>query len=398
MTAVASRALSRALGAFQAFGIELEYMIVHRGTLDVLPIADRVLQDDPSWSNELVAHVIELKNPRPSADLQGLAAGFASQVKSINAALERFGACLMPSAMHPWMNPRAETHLWPHDNAEIYRAYDRIFDCRAHGWANLQSMHVNLPFADDREFGRLHAAVRLALPLIPALAASSPFVDARSSGFMDYRLEAYWSNCVPVPQMNGDMIPEPVASRAQYEREVLRPLYAALSPHDPGGLLCQEWVNARGAIARFDRSAIEIRVVDLQECPAADVALAAAIIDLVALFYADDGRPQPPSAELAEILRACIRDGERAHIDSPVYGARGEAREVWRVLAQRMRDAPHRTLWQPFVDFVLERGPLARRLLDAVGKDASREDLARLYAKLCECLEHGSLFEPSSSS
>ena len=27
-----------------------------------------------------------------------------------------------------------------------------------------------------------------------------------------------------------------------------------------------------------------------------------------------------------------------------------------------------------------------------------REDLARLYAKLCECLEHGFLFEPSSSS
>jgi glutamate---cysteine ligase / carboxylate-amine ligase len=398
MSAVASRALPRVLGAFQAFGIELEYMIVRRDTLEVLPIADRVLSGDPSWSNELVAHVIELKNPRPSADLQSLGAGFASEVQSMNASLEAFGACLMPTAMHPWMDPRGETQLWPHENAEIYRAYDRIFDCRSHGWANLQSMHVNLPFADDREFSRLHAAARLALPLIPALAASSPFVEGRPSGFMDYRLEAYRLNCGPVPQMNGEMIPEPVASRAQYEREVLRPLYAALLPHDPHGLLCEEWVNARGAIARFDRNAIEIRVVDVQECPAADIALAAAIIDLVRLFYEEDRKPQPPTAELARILRACIRDGERARIDSPVYGARGEAREVWRALAARMRDAPHRALWQPFVDFVLEKGPLARRLLAAVGNDTRRENLARLYAKLCECLAHDRLFDPSSSS
>ena len=134
-----------------------------------------------------------------------------------------------------------------------------------------------------------------------------------------------------------------------------RPLYAALAPHDPERLLCQEWANACGAIARFDRNAIEIRVVDVQECPVADVALAAAIIDLVGLFYEDDGRPQPPSSELAEILRAGIRDGERARIDSPVYGVRGAARDVWRVLAQRMRDAPHRALWQPFVEFVPRR-------------------------------------------
>jgi gamma-glutamyl:cysteine ligase YbdK (ATP-grasp superfamily) len=190
------------------------------------------------------------------------------------------------------------------------------------------------------------------------------------------------------------MIPDPVASRAQYEREVLSPLYAALAPHDPEGLLCHEWVNARGAIARFDRNAIEIRVVDVQECPAADIALAAVIIDLVSLFYDEDRKPQPATAELAEILRACMRDGERARIDSPVYGARGEAREVWGALAQRMRDAPHRALWQPFLDFVLEKGPLARRLVQAVGNHVSRENLARLYAKLCECLENDRLFEP----
>ena len=31
-----------------------------------------------------------------------------------------------------------------------------------------------VPFADDAEFGRLHAAIRLALPIAPGIAASSP--------------------------------------------------------------------------------------------------------------------------------------------------------------------------------------------------------------------------------
>jgi glutamate---cysteine ligase / carboxylate-amine ligase len=300
--------------------------------------------------------------------------------------------------MHPWMDPRTETRLWAAQNADIYRAYHRIFDCRAHGWANVQSVHINLPFADDREFARLHAAVRLALPLLPAIAAASPFAEGRFTGWLDYRLEAYRCNAAAVPAMNGRMIPEPAVSGAQYQQEVLRPLYAALSPLDPGGLLQYEWANARGAIPRFDRSALEIRVVDVQECPGADVALAAAIVDLVRLFYDERRAPEADTGELLAILLACMRDAERARIDSPLYGRRGEAREVWAALAQRMGTAPHRTLWQPHLDFVLSQGPLARRMLQAVGPEPARDELALLYGRLRECLARGRVFDPSSSS
>jgi gamma-glutamyl:cysteine ligase YbdK (ATP-grasp superfamily) len=106
-----------------------------------------------------------------------MAAGFQAEVRAIGRQLEPLGARLMPTAMHPWMNPAAETRLWPHDQAEIYQAYDRVFGCSQHGQANLQSMHLNLPFANDAEFARLHAAVRLVLPILPALAASSPIVE-----------------------------------------------------------------------------------------------------------------------------------------------------------------------------------------------------------------------------
>jgi gamma-glutamyl:cysteine ligase YbdK (ATP-grasp superfamily) len=303
--------------------------------------------------------------------------------------------------MHPWMEPRRETRLWPHEN-DIYRAYDRIFDCRAHGWANVQSVHLNLPFADDAEFARLHAAVRLALPIIPAIAAASPFADSRATGWLDYRLRVYETNAGQVPQMNGEMVPEPVTSRAQYEQTILAPLYAAVAPHDPQGLLQHEWVNARGAIARFDRNAIEIRVIDAQECPAADVAIAAAIIDLVWLLYRD-GAPALPSAALAQVLRACMRDGERARIEFADYlaaltgqASACSAADAWARIAARMPDAPHRALWQPVLDKILARGPLARRLLCAVGQTPSRKALAALYEHLCECLEHGVFFDATS--
>src|SRR5690606_31495935 len=106
------------------------------------------------WSNELALHVIEMKTAGPVASLENVADHFQREVRVMNGLLAERGARLMPTAMHPWMDPDRELRLWPHDNDVIYRTLDRIFDCRGHGWANLQSTHINLPFCGDEEFGR----------------------------------------------------------------------------------------------------------------------------------------------------------------------------------------------------------------------------------------------------
>src|SRR5690606_33708520 len=59
------------------------------------------------------------------------------------------------------------------------------------------------------------------------------------------------------------------------------PMFEAIAPHDLAGVLQDEWLNSRGAIARFDRHAIEIRVLDAQESVAADLAAVAAVVSLV---------------------------------------------------------------------------------------------------------------------
>lgn len=98
------------------------------------------------WSNELVAHVVELKTNGPTPNLKELPELFLQNIQEINQILEELNAQLLPSAAHPMMNPLLETQLWKHHYSKIYALYNRIFDCKGHGWSNVQSMHINLPF------------------------------------------------------------------------------------------------------------------------------------------------------------------------------------------------------------------------------------------------------------
>jgi glutamate---cysteine ligase / carboxylate-amine ligase len=402
------------LHLFEGFGVELEYMIVDRDSLDVRPMADRVLEAAAgeltgdvergplAWSNELVLHVIELKTNGPAARMAGLAGLFQDDVRAINRLLEPWNACLMPSAAHPWMDPYTETRLWPHDNAEIYDTFNRIFDCRGHGWSNLQSAHLNLPFADDDEFVRLHAAVRLVLPLIPGIAAASPFLGGQATGLLDSRLEAYRRNCERIFSVTGHVIPEPVESMAEYHDRILQRIYDDLAPHDPEGVLRFEWANARGAIARFDRRTIEIRVVDVQECPVADLAVLGAIASVICGFTQVDrnlrGRINALSSDrLLQSLLKTMRDGESAMIDDTDYlaclGLPGPAAaaSIWATLIARF-GGPSGAEAEA-LDRILTHGTLATRMRRVTGP-VSPESLRATARALCLCLENGHMLMP----
>jgi gamma-glutamyl:cysteine ligase YbdK (ATP-grasp superfamily) len=407
----------RPLPLFAGHGIEIEYMIVDRERGDVLPLTDRVLhavagayveeveRGDMAWSNELVLHVIELKTSRPAVDLTGVGRAFQRETQHIDALLAPLGAALMPTAMHPWMDPARETHLWPHGYSEIYAAFDRIFGCSGHGWSNLQSTHINLPFADDGEFELLHAAIRLLLPILPALAASSPLAQGELTGWLDTRLEMYRHNARRIPSVTGLVVPEPVRGRAEYERLILAPMYADVAPHDPDGVLRHEWLNARGAIARFDRNTVEIRVLDTQECPAQDLAIAQGVTAVLRALVQGGFAPLPAQHELAtgalaRILGDCARSADLAVIDDRAFlrafafpERRGQARELWQHLFESLPATAADTAWRPALEFIVARGCLARRIVDAVGPGARRASVRETYRVLCDCLARGERFE-----
>ncbi len=403
---------------FPGVGIELEYMIVDARTGDVRPIADEVLRaeareitsdvcfDDICWSNELVLHVIELKTNGPATVLEGLTTAFQQHVHRINGLLAPLNARLMPTGMHPWMDPHRESRLWPHDYSPVYEAFDRIFGCSGHGWSNLQSMHLNLPFTGDEAFGRLHAAIRLVLPILPALAASSPIMDGRVTGLADNRLEVYRTNCAKIPSLTGRVIPEPVFGTAEYRSRILERCYRDLAPYDPEEVLRDEFVNARGAIARFVRDTIEIRLIDVQECPAADLAVASVVVRLVEALVREQWSPRevqqafdiPP---LERILLNTIRDGRTAVVrDEPYLRALGfagkacTAGELWTDLAGRLASAlPGERQLRTALAHILDRGPLSERIGRAVGPSPSRDLLREIYGQLSGCLADGRLFD-----
>lgn len=402
------------LHAFTGYGIELEYMIVDRQTLAVRPLADRLLigpngevnnevdHGELAWSNELVQHVLELKTNGPAESLVGLGERFHRDLVEINHQLEAMDACLLPTAMHPLFDPARETRLWPYGQNEIYEAYDRIFGCRGHGWSNLQSMHINLPFFDDQEFRRLHAAIRIVLPLIPALAAASPLEQGRRSDWLDNRLRYYRDNQKAIPEISGLVVPEPVSGIEDYQRRVLEPMYAAIRPHDPDGILIDDWLNSRGAIARFERQTIEIRVIDLQECPAADLAIAEAVVALVRALYderiASFEAQQAVSTELlAGQMWRCAGQGSQAPIESTalleLFGLDSalSTAELWRKLLEgRVAVSPGAA---EALEQIIDRGSLAEAIVRRVGASPSETDIRDCYRELGACLAKNRLFQ-----
>ncbi len=400
---------------FSGFGVEAEYMIVDRDTFAVSPLCDRLLArfgDDGSGeitlgdvgcSNELALHVVELKTDGPTADFEGTARRFREELATLEHALGEWNACLLPGAMHPTMNPERELRLWPLGSDVVYRTFDRIFDCRGHGWANLQSVHVNFPFQTAEDFGRLHAALRVVLPLVPALCASSPFVEGRRAAHLSERVAVYRTNAARVPSVSGQVIPERIFTPREYQRDLLEGIYADLAPHDPEGVLAHEWVNARGAIARFDRSAIELRLMDIQECPEEDLARVEFVVALTRALadqrWSDlDGLMAPGEGPLSSLLERTTREASTAILDESWYlelfGRKGAttARALVADLCEELD-------LSPFAGRRLEhfarRGSLAERLVEIAGTKAPGDPLdepakSHVFRALRESLVTGS--------
>jgi hypothetical protein len=335
-----------------------------------------------------------------------LGTAFDANVRLANDKLARDGLRLMPTAMHPWMDPNG-VQLWPHGTRIIYDTFDRIFSCKGHGWANLQSMQINLPFSGDEEFARLHAAVRFLLPILPGLAASSPIIDGERNGILDNRLVAYRGNCAKIPSVTGEVVPEPIASIEEYHERILERIYADLAPHDPDSVLRHEWVNARGAVTRFDRDAIEIRVLDVQETPLMDVAYAALVVEVLKLLCAEqwldrEGMNAWRTEDLGKLLRLSERQGEATIVGDKRYlaafGFRGSGTELkglWEHLiettsARGSIDSSSGRLLEHY----LRHGTLATRIGKAVGLLPSRAKLMRVYEGLCEALAAAAPFTP----
>jgi gamma-glutamyl:cysteine ligase YbdK (ATP-grasp superfamily) len=401
---------------FSVLGIEIEYMLVDPEKLNVQPKSDVLLSalagkqvnevelGDIAVSNELVMHVLELKNNGPKPANAPIVQQFQQTIEQLQPLLTQHNLCLLPTGAHPWMDPLTETKRWLHGNMDIYRQYDSIFNCQGHGWANLQCVHVNLPFANDEEFGQLHNLIRLILPLLPAIAASTPFLDGKKTGLSDSRLYYYGKNQQRIPSISGEIIPEFISSEAEYRQEILEPMYKDISPFDPQGILQHEWLNSRAAIPKFDYKAIEIRLLDSQECVQSDIAIALAIHAILKNWQANSNYYLDNPCDikrLRTVYDQAIKTGLATTIDDSELCSQWRlpkrkmsAQQVWSQLIERVStdlDKPS----QQALEYILSQGNLSERIVRACGNDYSKPTLTRVYRQLCHCLLTNQVFNPT---
>ena len=168
------------------------------------------------------------------------------------------------------------------------------------------------------------------------------------------------------------------------------------------------WVNSRGAITRFDRGSIEIRIMDVQECPSADLAIVTLVNETLKEFTKEHFLPYKEqikweASALAGLLDKSIKDGPKAVFDNSdylkVFGinkSSATSKEIWQAVVAHLVNSGNVNLkpWMTELTTILEEGTLSERLLKSLSGDFSKQSLVKVYQRLSICLAENKMFIP----
>jgi gamma-glutamyl:cysteine ligase YbdK (ATP-grasp superfamily) len=381
-------------------GPEHEFSLVSED-LKVLPIVDKVLKDFHgrivnsvqmphfSFGKELQLHVMEIKPNEPFASPVEFEENMQEAVQTLLEFVSRkYEAHLLGTGMHPLLR-LDETGIWPHRHRQIYEAYSKIFNLKRHGWLNIQSYQLNLPYSNEKAGVLLHNLIANVCPYLPAVSASSPLYEGKFGENVDNRLRFYKENQMEVPSLTGDIIPEYVVSFKAYREQVIDRYSKELAARGAERLLLgKDWVNSRGTIFRFDRKALEIRIMDEQECIKSDVALSCFIRALLRGLMNRDTELLSHDV-LTGDFNVAVSEGLEAQVRNP-FGQTAR-----RVLMSYMRTAvknatEEENKYLPIVQKRLADGSLSEIIRKKVKaksqKTELREAIVDVYLKLAKSL------------
>ncbi|MEM3652633.1 MAG: glutamate-cysteine ligase family protein [Nitrososphaerales archaeon] len=384
----------------EVLGPEHEFSVVGED-LRVKPIVDKIIRDLNGrvvnsvrfdgfiMSKELQSHVLEVKPSHPFRSPKTFEEMMYGAVLKLTELLRmKYGVSLLGTGMHPTLKLE-ETSIWRHRHKHIYDAYGRIFNLRQHGWLNIQSFQLNLPYLNEKDAILMHNLLANVCAYLPAVAASSPIYEGRFGEFVDNRLHFYIEGQKEVPTVVGNVVPEYASSFKQYNEDVIGRYSLDLAKAGAHRcLINKEWVNSRGVILRFDRRAIEIRVMDEQECIKSDVALSSFLRALLRGLMREDVQLMP-IATLIEDFKSVVRFGLNAEVSHPLGPT---SRDVCKHLLQiAWRNATHEEKgYLHVIERRLEEGNLSevikRRVYARAQKTDFGEAVVDVYSNLSESL------------
>jgi gamma-glutamyl:cysteine ligase YbdK (ATP-grasp superfamily) len=380
-------------------GPEHEYSLVDKD-LKPLPISDKIIKDycgkiinfielpEFTFGKEMQLHVMEIKANEPFETPYEFEETMQSSVLKLNQIVQKHGAMLLGTGMHPLLELE-ETGIWSHYHKKIYQQYGKIFNLNQHGWLNIQSFHLNLPFQKEADAIQTHNILANLCAYLPAISASSPIYGGKNGLDVDNRLQFYKLNQKEIPSISGAVIPEYVFSIDKYKRDVIEQYSKDLANAGADKtLLHREWVNSRGVIFRFDRCALEVRVMDEQECVKSDVALACFVRATLRGLIASKVELLSHDV-LVKDFNNVIKEGLKTRVSSP-YGktAREVCQYYLKIALEYATEDEKKYLW--LVKKRIVEGNLSElireRVLRRAQKTSYHQSIIDVYSTLIKCL------------
>src|SRR5919199_2052595 len=251
-------------------GIEEEFALLDAGTLDLVPrfeeLREGAAADDPllseSIAGELISSEIEIRSGRGEDFADALVRQRELRQRLFALAAAR-GVALGATGTHPWADYREQPNI---DTEHYRRVVDGLqYVARRN---NTFSIHVHVGVRDADRAVRVCDRLRPVLPLLLAISANSPYVDARDSGLHSARSQTFTKS---FPRCG---IPDSFGSWAAY-REYIDLLVQTNSIVE----YTQVWWSIR---PHFSFGTVEVRICDAQSTAYEAEALAALIVACVA--------------------------------------------------------------------------------------------------------------------
>jgi glutamate---cysteine ligase / carboxylate-amine ligase len=288
--------LDRAAESFAAatdftVGIEEEFALLDPPTLNLVArfedLRDAAAAGDPLLSGaiagELISSEIEIRSGR-GEDLADALSRQRELRQRLFGLAGRLGVALGATGTHPWSDYREQPNI---DTEHYHRVVDGLqYVARRN---NTFSMHVHVGVRDADRAVRVCDRLRPVLPLLLAISANSPYVDARDSGLHSARSQTFTKS---FPRCG---IPDSFGSWAAY-REYVDFLIRTNSIVE----YTQVWWSIR---PHFTFGTVEVRICDAQSTAQEAEALAGLIVAAVAQAARDEDDNVPftdPARRLIE--------------------------------------------------------------------------------------------------
>ena len=310
-----------------SLGVELEFQLVDRKTLDLVPRVQAILDNlapggDKRIAPEFLQSIIEIQTGVCDC-ITEVAADLGRTVQIVEDVAREQGCFIYSASLHPFAEPSEQ-------KLSAGERYQRIMDDLQYVGRQFisQGLHVHVGIGDGDQAIRICDIIQPYLPVLLALSSSSPYFRGEDTGFSSYRTKLF--EALPLAGIAGY-----IGSWRNYLDEIdfLRQRQVINQVNDL-------WWDVRPSPGF---GTVEVRICDLPARFSEILGLTAVIQALVAFIAESDIRSEPVNLQLLRCNKwQAARYGLAGRFNDP-YGLLDTQTQPLHVAAARLFE-----LIQPF--------------------------------------------------